>query len=58
MTCGRLLCEHARMAALQAVLMDFGSARPAHVTVRNRTEALMLQEDAEKLCTAPYRYRA
>ncbi|KAK9811151.1 hypothetical protein WJX73_006776 [Symbiochloris irregularis] len=39
----------------QAVLMDFGSARPAHVTVRNRTEALMLQEDAEKLCTAPYR---
>lgn len=43
------------MLALQAVLMDFGSARPARVTVRNRTEALSLQEEAEKLCSAPYR---
>ena len=30
-----------------AVLMDFGSARPAPVEIRNRTEALTLQEDAE-----------
>ena len=35
--------------------MDFGSARPAYVTVRNRTEALTLQEAAERLCSAPYR---
>lgn len=26
--------------------MDFGSARPAHVSVTNRREALMVQEDA------------
>jgi hypothetical protein len=30
-----------------AVLMDFGSARPAEVRVTNRVDALALQEDAE-----------
>ena len=30
-----------------AVLMDFGSARPAPVEIQNRTEALTLQEEAE-----------
>ena len=43
------------MLSLQALLMDFGSARPARLAVHNRSEALRLQEDAEKLCSAPYR---
>lgn len=30
-----------------AVVMDFGSCQIAHVEVRNRTEALVVQEDAE-----------
>lgn len=40
---------------LQAVLMDFGSTREAHVEVKSRTEAVKLQEDAEAHCSAPYR---
>ena len=31
----------------EAVLTDFGSTRPAHVVVRNRAEAVAVQEDAE-----------
>eukprot|EP00887_Chlorella_sp_A99_P007826 scaffold20.g7826.t1 len=31
----------------EAALTDFGSTRPSHVVVRNRSEALALQEDAE-----------
>jgi serine/threonine kinase 16 len=42
-------------ASFHAVVMDFGSARPARVVIRNRMEALSLQEDAEAHCTAPYR---
>lgn len=38
-----------------AVLMDFGSTKPARVEVFNRTEAVAVQEDAEAHCTAPYR---
>uniref|UniRef100_A0A7S0SLH3 non-specific serine/threonine protein kinase n=1 Tax=Mantoniella antarctica TaxID=81844 RepID=A0A7S0SLH3_9CHLO len=38
-----------------AVLMDFGSARPARVAVRTRREALMQQEAAAAECTAPFR---
>ncbi|GBF99323.1 serine threonine kinase [Raphidocelis subcapitata] len=38
-----------------AVLMDFGSARPAAAAVTTRLEALALQEDAEAHCTATYR---
>lgn len=40
---------------LRAVLMDFGSARPARVTVRERREALAQQESAAAECTAPFR---
>lgn len=36
-------------------LQDFGSARPARVTVQNRQQALAVQEDAEAHCSAPYR---
>ncbi|EFN55898.1 hypothetical protein CHLNCDRAFT_145529 [Chlorella variabilis] len=39
----------------EAVLMDFGSTRTARVVVRNRSEAMSVQEDAERQCTAPYR---
>jgi hypothetical protein len=34
-------------SSYHAVVMDFGSCQAAHVEVRNRTEALALQEDAE-----------
>lgn len=34
-------------SAYHAVVMDFGSCQEAHVEVRNRTEALAVQEDAE-----------
>ncbi|BDA48777.1 Serine/threonine-protein kinase 16 [Coccomyxa sp. Obi] len=38
-----------------AVLMDFGSTRPARVEVKNRQQAMSIQEDAEAHCSAPYR---
>ncbi|KAI4326593.1 hypothetical protein MLD38_031891 [Melastoma candidum] len=38
-----------------AILMDFGSARPARREIRSRTEALQLQEWASEHCSAPYR---
>lgn len=40
---------------LHAVLMDFGSASPANKCITSRAEALDLQEQAERYCTAPYR---
>jgi serine/threonine kinase 16 len=39
----------------KAVLMDFGSARPANVTVENRAMALVVQERAARECTASFR---
>ena len=39
----------------RAVLMDFGSARPARVQVRSRQDAVALQELAAAECTAPFR---
>lgn len=38
-----------------AALMDFGSAGPATMRVTSRSEALTVQEDAERHTTAPYR---
>ena len=38
-----------------AVLMDFGSARPAAVRIAARADALAVQEDAEAHSTATYR---
>jgi len=35
--------------------MDFGSTRPAVQQVTSRSEALQVQEDAERYTTAPYR---
>lgn len=37
-------------ARFTAVLMDFGSAKPAHIVVMNRNAALAVQEEAE-VCT-------
>ena len=39
-------------SSYHAVVMDFGSCQEAHVEVRNRAEALAVQEDAEvsKMC--------
>jgi len=39
----------------EAVLMDFGSARPARARVSSRREALALQEMAEAHSSAPFR---
>lgn len=41
--------------APKAVLMDFGSVRPAKIHVTSRADALAVQEDAERHCSAPYR---
>ncbi|KAF7838576.1 serine/threonine-protein kinase 16 [Senna tora] len=38
-----------------AILMDFGSARPARRQIRTRSEALQLQEWASEHCSAPFR---
>ncbi|KZT76807.1 hypothetical protein F511_46169 [Dorcoceras hygrometricum] len=38
-----------------AMLMDFGSARPARKQIRSRSEALQLQEWATEHCSAPFR---
>ncbi|KAK4750778.1 hypothetical protein SAY87_004260 [Trapa incisa] len=38
-----------------AILMDFGSARPAKREIRSRSEALNLQEWAAEHCSAPFR---
>ncbi|KAI7986658.1 Serine/threonine-protein kinase 16 [Camellia lanceoleosa] len=38
-----------------AILMDFGSSRPARKQIRSRSEALQLQEWASEHCSAPFR---
>ena len=40
---------------LQAILIDFGSCKKARTTISNRQDALAMQEDAERTCTAPFR---
>ena len=47
--------DPAAEGGLRAVLMDFGSARPARVAVRDRRDALAAQESAAAECTAPFR---
>ncbi|CAN0168768.1 unnamed protein product, partial [Discosporangium mesarthrocarpum] len=37
------------------VIMDFGSVAPAERTIRGRTDALSLQDEAAQFCTLPYR---
>jgi serine/threonine kinase 16 len=35
------------------VLMDFGSVKEARISIKTRTEALLLQEDAAQNCSMP-----
>ncbi|KAI5660112.1 hypothetical protein M9H77_28905 [Catharanthus roseus] len=52
---GNVLLTHRKGHAPLAILMDFGSARPARRQIRSRSEALQLQEWASEHCSAPYR---
>ncbi|CAN1296985.1 Serine/threonine-protein kinase 16 [Linum perenne] len=52
---GNVLLTHRKGQAPIAILMDFGSARPARKQIRSRTEALRLQEWAAEHCSAPIR---
>ncbi|CAI0431774.1 unnamed protein product [Linum tenue] len=52
---GNILITHKKGQSPLAILMDFGSARPARKQIRSRTEALQLQEWAAEHCTAPFR---
>ncbi|CAN1796318.1 Serine/threonine-protein kinase 16 [Linum perenne] len=52
---GNVLVTHRKGQSPIAILMDFGSARPARKQIRSRTEALQLQEWAAEHCSAPFR---
>lgn len=52
---GNVLVTHRKGQPPLAILMDFGSARPARRQIRSRAEALQLQEWASEHCSAPYR---
>lgn len=39
----------------QPILMDFGSALPARIEIRNRSDALKQADDAGEHCTMPFR---
>ncbi|KAM0979984.1 hypothetical protein ACFX13_016026 [Malus domestica] len=52
---GNVLITHRKGQSPLAILMDFGSARPARRQICSRTEALQLQEWASEHCSAPFR---
>ena len=54
---GNVLLESSmdHRGGLKAVLMDFGSCRPARTSVTDRAGALRVQERAARECTAPFR---
>ncbi|OIW15429.1 hypothetical protein TanjilG_12283 [Lupinus angustifolius] len=52
---GNVLITHRKGQPPLAILMDFGSARPARRQIRSRPEALQLQEWAAEHCSAPFR---
>ncbi|XP_044466581.1 serine/threonine-protein kinase 16-like [Mangifera indica] len=52
---GNVLITNRKGQPPLAILMDFGSARPARRQIRSRSEALRLQEWAAEHCSAPYR---
>ncbi|XP_038978532.1 probable serine/threonine-protein kinase DDB_G0291350 [Phoenix dactylifera] len=52
---GNVLITHRKGQPPLAILMDFGSARPARKEVRSRAEALQIQEWAAEHCSAPFR---
>ncbi|MBA0563544.1 hypothetical protein Golob_008519 [Gossypium lobatum] len=52
---GNVLLTYRKGESPLAILMDFGSARPARRQIRSRSEALQLQEWASEHCAAPFR---
>ncbi|KAG6537156.1 hypothetical protein ZIOFF_002241 [Zingiber officinale] len=52
---GNVLITHRKGQPPIAILMDFGSARPARKEIRSRSESLQLQEWASEHCSAPFR---
>ncbi|XVE56731.1 hypothetical protein DITRI_Ditri04bG0034500 [Diplodiscus trichospermus] len=52
---GNVLLTRRKGQCPLAILMDFGSARPARKQIRSRSEALQLQEWASEHCSAPFR---
>ncbi|MQM07971.1 hypothetical protein Taro_040817 [Colocasia esculenta] len=52
---GNVLITHRKGQSPIAILMDFGSARPARKEIQSRSEALQLQEWAGEHCSAPFR---
>ncbi|XP_028082043.1 serine/threonine-protein kinase 16-like [Camellia sinensis] len=52
---GNVLITHRKGQPPLAILMDFGSTRPARKQIRTRSEALQLQEWASEHCSAPFR---
>ncbi|XP_010257846.1 PREDICTED: serine/threonine-protein kinase 16 [Nelumbo nucifera] len=52
---GNVLITHRKGQPPLAILMDFGSARPARKQIRSRQEAVQLQEWAAEHCSAPFR---
>lgn len=52
---GNILITRRKGQPPLAILMDFGSARPARKQIRSRSEALQLQEWAAEHCSAPFR---
>ncbi|CAA3023223.1 probable serine threonine- kinase DDB_G0291350 [Olea europaea subsp. europaea] len=52
---GNVLVTYRKGQSPLAILMDFGSSRPARKQIRSRTEALQLQEWASEHCSAPFR---
>ncbi|XP_043726074.1 serine/threonine-protein kinase 16-like [Telopea speciosissima] len=52
---GNILITNRKGQPPLAILMDFGSARPARKQIRSRSEALQLQEWAAEHCSAPFR---
>ncbi|XP_072963222.1 uncharacterized protein [Typha angustifolia] len=52
---GNVLITHRKGQPPLAILMDFGSARPARKAICSRSEALQLQEWASEHSSAPFR---
>ncbi|XP_022969075.1 serine/threonine-protein kinase 16 [Cucurbita maxima] len=52
---GNVLITHRNDQPPLAILMDFGSARPARRQISSRSEALQLQEWTSEHCSAPFR---
>lgn len=52
---GNILITRRKGQPPLAILMDFGSAKPARKQIRSRAEALQLQEWAAEHCSAPFR---